>query len=61
LLLNWREAERIVPVIFEYRGETIRSEDIATEPRWRVDGLDWEMRLLDFRIIQPSSPNQCRW
>ncbi|MGE0117317.1 MAG: hypothetical protein AB7S71_03900 [Dongiaceae bacterium] len=61
LLLKWREAGRIVPITFEHRGETIRSEDIATEPRWRVDGLDWEMRLLDFRIIQPNPPNQCRW
>jgi hypothetical protein len=60
-VLEWREAGRIVPVVLEYRGEIVRSDNIAADPRWRVDGFDWEMWLLDFRVIQPSGPNECRW
>lgn len=61
LLLLWGEAERAVPVTIEYKGQVIRSENIAAEPGWRVDGYDWEMRLLDFRQVQPEGPNTCRW
>lgn len=61
LLLQWREAGRNVPITLEYQDKITKSENIAAEPRWRVDGYDWEMRLLDFRVIQPSQPNECRW
>lgn len=61
LLWLWAEEGRAVPVTLEYRGEVIRSPDIAAEPGWRVDGIDWEMRLLDFRLVQPDGPNRCRW
>ncbi len=61
LLLQWREAGRIVPITLEYQDKITKSKNIAAETRWRVDGYDWEMRLLDFRVIQPSRPNECRW
>ena len=51
-----------IVVMFNYQGETIVSEDIANEPGWVVRERDWEMRLLDFRVIQPDGPpNECRW
>jgi hypothetical protein len=61
LLLLWREAGRAVPIVLEHEGRVVRSDDIASEPEWRVDSWDWEMRLMDFRQVQPEGPNTCRW
>lgn len=61
LLYLWREAGMEIPMILKYLGETIASANIANEPEWMVDAWDWEMRLLDFRVIQPDGPNRCRW
>jgi hypothetical protein len=61
LLLQWRLDGRPIPVTISYRGEVMRFDDIATAPGWRVGGRDWEMRLLDFRIVQEGRPNACRW
>jgi hypothetical protein len=61
LIVLWREAGRVVPMRFEYQGKTYATENVVQEPDWQVDGFDWEMRLLDFRVIQPEGPNRCRW
>ena len=62
LLYLWGREGRAVPVILEYRGETVVSYDIAREPGWVVAEPDWEMRLLDFRQVQRGdAPNECRW
>lgn len=61
LLYLWREAGIPVPMTLRYRGENVVSNDIANEPGWVVDRWNWEMRLLDFRVIQPDNPNRCRW
>ena len=49
------------PITWRYGGQEFSSENIALEPDWRVDRWDWEMRLLDFRLIQQTEPNRCRW
>jgi len=46
---------------FEYRGQVRMTENITTDPEWRTSGRDWEMRLLDFRVIQFQGANECRW
>lgn len=61
LVYKWFEAGMIVPIVFDYEGSRIVSDNIAGDPRWRPDRLSWEMRLLDFRVIQPEGPNECRW
>ena len=61
LLYLWREAGRAFPITWRYGGQEFSSENIALEPDWRVDRWDWEMRLLDFRLIQQTEPNRCRW
>lgn len=62
VLYHLRETGRVVPMTIRYQGETIVSADIANEPGWVVRERDWEMRLLDFRVIQPDgAPNECRW
>ena len=61
LIYAWTQAARVVPVAFEYRGAAHATDDIAIDPAWRTAHRDWEMRLLDFRVIQPEGANQCRW
>jgi hypothetical protein len=61
LVYWWARAGRAVPMTFEYGGVTYTTSDIAREPAWRTTGRDWEMRLMDFRVIQGSGPNRCRW
>ncbi len=61
LIQRWTEAGETIPITFEYRGKVHSTEDIVHHPEWRAGGWDWEMRLMDFRVIQGSGPNQCRW
>jgi hypothetical protein len=57
----WTNAGRAIPLTLEYRGQSHTTADIVTDPVWRTGRRDWEMRLMDFRIVQPDGPNQCRW
>jgi hypothetical protein len=61
LIYAWTRAGSTVPMTFEYRGTIYSTEDIVNDPAWRRDSRDWEMVLLDFRVIQPDGPNRCRW
>jgi hypothetical protein len=61
LIYAWTAAGVRVPMTFEYRGEIHATENIVTDPAWRTSSRDWEMRLLDFRVIQAGGPNRCRW
>ena len=61
LVYWWTRAGRTVPLTLEYRGATYSTDDIVHDPTWRITGRDWEMRLMDFRVIQGGGPNRCRW
>ena len=61
LIYQWTRAGATVPLTFEYRGTIHSTSDIAHDPAWRTPAPDWEMRLMDFRVIQPDGPNACRW
>jgi hypothetical protein len=61
LIYAWTRAGLTIPMTFEYRGKIHSTEDIANDPVWRTNTRDWEMVLMDFRSIQPSGPNRCRW
>lgn len=61
LVLAWTQAGMVVPLTFEYNGVTYVTDDIVNDPTWRTSGRDLEMRLMDFRLIQPDGPNRCRW
>jgi hypothetical protein len=61
LIVLWREAGRVVPMRFEHDSKMYATENVVKDPDWQVDGFDWEMRLMDFRVIQPEGPNRCRW
>jgi hypothetical protein len=61
LIYAWTSAGATIPLTFEYRGAIHSTNDITTDPVWRTRGRNWEMRLMDFRVIQPDGPNSCRW
>ena len=61
LIDTWAREGMVVPIVFEYQGQVHASDNIAADPAWRPDGWDWEMILMDFRVIQPEGPNRCRW
>jgi hypothetical protein len=61
LIYAWTRAGATIALTFEYRGKMHSSEDIVHDPVWRTPKRDWEMRLLDFRVIQPDGSNACRW
>lgn len=60
-IYEWTETGQKVPIRFEYRGGIHSTNDIVKDPAWRTEGRTWEMMLMDFRVIQPDGPNQCRW
>jgi len=60
-IYDWTKAGQTVPLELEYRGEIYSTEDIVKDPVWRTEKRNWEMMLLDFRVIQPEGPNLCRW
>lgn len=61
LIYRWTRAGKTIPITFEYRGRIHSTEDIVNDPAWRTDSRNWEMRLMDFRVVQPDGPNSCRW
>ena len=58
---QWDEAGYRVPLTYGYNGIRYTTDDIVTDPTWRTEHRSPEMVLLDFRVIQPGSPNFCRW
>ena len=47
------------PIVFEYRGKIF---DVAADDAyWHPARRNWEMSLFEFRPIQPTGPNKCRW
>jgi hypothetical protein len=62
LLLKWRKRGETVPMTVGYNGVVKEWANIAQSPDWQVNDWDWEMRLMDFRVIQSDGgPNTCRW
>lgn len=61
LIYAWTRAGATIPLTFEYRGTRHSTSDVTNDPVWRTRGRDWEMRLMDFRVIQSDGPNACRW
>lgn len=61
LIYQWTQAGSTVPIYFVYRGVLHSSQDIVNDPDWASPQRDWEMYWMDFRVIQPQGPNQCRW
>ena len=63
LIHKWTKAGYKVPLVFEHNGRVYNTSDIVNDPVWRTPKRNWEMVMMDFRIIQPDrgEPNYCRW
>ena len=61
LIYEWTKGGARIPMRFTYQGRIHSTEDIVNDPVWRTGARDWEMRLMDFRSVQPGGPNRCRW
>jgi hypothetical protein len=61
LVTIWRDAGRVVPMTYQYRSSPVRTEDITQDENWISAERTWETYLLDFRPVQESGPNLCRW
>ncbi|MGW0158952.1 hypothetical protein ACWDUN_06470 [Mycobacterium sp. NPDC003323] len=58
---EWDKAGYRVPLTYGYNGFRHTTDDIVSDPAWRTERRTPGMVLLDFRVIQPGSPNYCRW
>jgi hypothetical protein len=61
LIRLWTAAGVTLPMTFEYQGRTHTTNDIVNDAEWGRPARDWEMMLMDFRVIQTEGPNRCRW
>ena len=63
LIYKWTKADYQVPLTFKYGDRIYQTDDIVNDPQWRTTKRNWEMKLMDFRVIQPDNgePNYCRW
>jgi hypothetical protein len=61
LVTLWRESGRKVAMTYEYQSGPIRTLDIANDKNWANARRNWETFWLDFRPVQESEPNLCRW
>lgn len=63
LIYKWTKAGYTVPLKFEYGDRLYTTNNIVNDLQWRTPRRNWEMKLMDFRVIQPDNgePNYCRW
>ena len=60
-IYNWTKNNEKVAMMFEYKGKTYPTTDIINDPIWKTPKRNWEMKLLNFRLISPVKPNECSW
>ncbi len=63
LIHKWTQAKYQVPLVFEHDGRVYKTPNIVNDPVWRTPKRNWEMVLMDFRVIQADNgePNYCQW
>lgn len=61
IIYIWKAADKKVALTYQYDSEPVSTPDITNDKNWEIDGRDWEMFWLDFRPVQASGPNHCRW
>jgi hypothetical protein len=61
LVAIWRNTARTVPMTYDYKSGLVRTEDIVSDKNWATAERNWETFWLDFRPVQDSGPNRCRW
>ena len=61
LIYNWTKANKKVAMMFKYQDKVYQTRDIVNDPTWKTTKQNWEMKLMNFRLISPIEPNECRW
>ena len=61
LIYYWTKTNQKVSMMFKYQGESYPTRDIVNDPTWKTTKQNWEMKLMNFRVISPNQPNECRW
>ena len=61
LIYNFTKANKKVAIRFEYQDKVYQNRDIINDPIWKTPKQNWEMKLMNFRLISPVEPNECRW
>ena len=60
-IYNWTKNNEKVSMMFKYQGKAYPTRDIINDPIWKTPKQNWEMKLLNFRLISPVEPNECSW
>ena len=61
LIYKWTKTNQKVSMIFKYKDKVYQNRDIINDPVWKTPQQNWEMKLMNFRLISPVEPNECRW
>ena len=61
LIYDLTKAKQKAAIRFEYRDKVYQSRDIINDPTWKTPRQNWEMKLMNFRVISPNQANECRW
>ncbi|MDJ0636260.1 MAG: hypothetical protein QNJ34_23975 [Xenococcaceae cyanobacterium MO_188.B29] len=61
LIYDFTKANKKIAMRFEYQDKVYQSRDIINDPTWKTTKQNWEMKLMNFRLISPNQLNECRW
>ena len=61
LIYDLTKDNRKIAIEFKYRDQVYQTRDIINDPIWKTSKQNWEMKLMNFRLISPVEPNECRW
>ena len=60
-IYNWTKNNEKVSMMFKYQDKAYPTRDIINDPIWKTPKQNWEMKLLNFRLISSVEPNECSW
>ena len=60
-IYNWTKNNEKVSMMFKYQGKAYPTRDIVNDPTWKTSKRNWEMKLMNFRLISSVEPNECSW
>ncbi len=61
LVTMWKESGRKVALTYQYQSDPVSTQDIVNDQNWSTVERSWQTFWLDFRPVQESGSNQCRW
>ena len=61
LIYDLTKDNRKIAIEFKYQDKVYQTRDIINDPVWKTFQQNWEMKLMNFRLISPVEPNECKW